>query len=1002
MGTGLGPESYAIIEQGRIGQILSSKPQDRRAVSKRRRGLAGSKRASGWQKPSWKSRKRNLSRVFDILEEVGRQVNSLKRQAAKARRFTELRTEMVAQLRVALSGRYRLVEREAAKAALDLNAATAEASALATDVDNKEKAAAALLEQSYGIEAQLTEARRLLAERRVEAERVKGKLESQAREISSIDGRLTRGETESQDLDKRFEQQQLELSEYTSRVAELEQKVEESRLALTARTEDRDRAQAALRERERTMEGARQHVLRLLGEASTLKNQLAQTEQFLVGMERDIERITRDEASASADRERLETAKEEFKQRISARQAELQNTIEQRKQVDEELATRRTRTAEARRKLEELRAESSRLRARRDSLEDIIRHRSYTAQSIKRLFTAVEKGQAPFKPLGVLADFLETEPQYEKAAEEFLHEELEFVLVPDWSNAENALAFLKGEAEGRATFVVPPAADAPLAARHVLADAPGLTRLADVLRFSGVLAEVAPEFLPRLARCYLAPDHATAQSMAVAHPELYFLLPDGVCYHGYSVGGGKKTGSGPLGLKRELREISAQFTAKQKEFDKTKSLLDDLELEIGNLTEDLERLRGLQNRQEKDGVALEAEMRKLSDELSRAQSRFQVARNELTRLQNERGRAQERLESTRKQVSEKESARAEQEQALTEARASLEGLQKEVARIGEEHSALRVEQAGLEERRRSDSAARQRIENQIREMAHRKQNLAREMERLGVERTRLLSDNLDLDTRAGVLKEEISGSDALVEKLAAEEVKCRTSLHEADEALKATRQELQTDSDRRSAHELELVRKQAEMKYLDETCRKELTVPVEELATDESLPVLDEVGLVSAEAEVSGASGQDRGAGSRESAAARGVPGGAAALRLPQRAAAGSAGFDSRHREGDSGDRRVAKAASVQRSVRSDQRELPPDVPDAVRRRVGEMRLTDEENVGRVRHRHHGLASRQEAAERAAAVGRREGADGDGAADGDLPVSAESVLHAGRGGCAAG
>jgi len=184
---------------------------------------------------------------------------------------------------------------------------------------------------------------------------------------------------------------------------------------------------------------------------------------------------------------------------------------------------------------------------------------------------------------------------------------------------------------------------------------------------------------------------------------------------------------------------------------------------------------------------------------------------------------------------------------LTEARASLEGLQREVARISEEHSALRVEQAGLEERRRSDSAARQRIENQIREMAHRKQNLAREMERLGVERTRLLSDNLDLDTRAGVLKEEIGGSETLVEKLAAEEAKYRSSLHEADEALKATRQELQTVSDRRSAHELDLVRKQAEMKYLDETCRKELSVAVEELAKDESLPVLDEVGLVSAE-----------------------------------------------------------------------------------------------------------------------------------------------------------
>src|SRR4051812_3303994 len=508
MGSGLGPESYAIIEQGRIGQILSTRPQDRRAVLEEAAGITRFRTKKRLAEARLESARGNLTRVFDILEEVGRQLNSLKRQAAKARRFTELRTEMVAQLRVALSGRYRLVEREAAKAALDLNAATAEASALATDVDNKEKAAAALLEQSYGIEAQLTEARRLLAERRVEAERVKGKLESQAREISSIDGRLTRGETESQDLDKRFEQQQLELSEYTARVAEVEKKVEESRLALTARTEDRDRAQAALRERERTMEGARQHVLRLLGEAWTLKNQLAQTEQFLVGMERDIERITRDEASASADRERLETAKEELRQRLTARQAELQNTIEQRKHVDEELATRRTRTAEAKRKLEELRAESSRLRARRDSLEDIIRHRSYTAQSIKRLFTAVEKGQAPFKPLGVLADFLETEPQYEKAAEEFLHEELEFVLVPDWGSAESALAFLKGDAEGRATFLTLPGPDAVLVSGHGLEGVEGLTRLADVLKFTGTLAHIAPEFIPRLARCYVAPDHA--------------------------------------------------------------------------------------------------------------------------------------------------------------------------------------------------------------------------------------------------------------------------------------------------------------------------------------------------------------------------------------------------------------------------------------------------------------------------------------------------------------
>jgi len=846
MGSGLGPESYAIIEQGRIGQILSTRPQDRRGVLEEAAGITRFRTRKRLAESKLESARGNLTRVFDILEEVGRQLNSLKRQASKARRFTELRTELVTQLRMALVGRFRMLEREAAKAALDLNAATREFTGLSAEVEGKEKLATELLEQSYAIEAKLTEARRELSERRVEAERIKGKLESQAREIASIDQRLTRGESESSDLDRRFEQQQLELNEYTVRVADLEKKSEDARVALQARTEERDRAQAALRERERGMEGSRQQVLRLLGEASTLRNQLGQTEQFLVGIQRDIERIQRDEASALSDRERLEASRTELAERMQAKQQELHSTIEQRKHVEEELSTRRARAAEARRKLEELRGEASRLRARRDSLQDIIQHRSYTTQSIKRLFTAVEKGQAQFRPVGVMADFLEVDPQYEKAAEEFLHDELEYVVVPDWAEADRAIAFLKGDAEGRATFVVQPAEGAEAAAETAAPE--GVTaRLTDVLRMTGLLAMAPTSLLPRVSRCFVVEDRALAQQLATPHPSYYFLLPDGVCYHGNSVSGGKKSGSGPLGLKRELREVSTQFTVKQKEFDKTKSLLDDLDLEMGNLTEDLERLRGQQNRQEKDGVALDAEMRKLTDESTRAASRLQVAGNELTRLQNERAKAEERRETARGQVAEKEAARAQQEQALMESRAALDQLQKDVAKTGEEHSALRVEQAGLEERRRSDAAARQRIENQIREMAHRKQNLAQEMERLGVQRSRLLSDNLELDSRATVLAEETAVGDTLVAGLATQETESRTALHVADEALKSIRHEVQSASERRSAHELELVKKQAELKYLDETCRKELSSPLEEVAQDQTLGMLDEVGLLEAE-----------------------------------------------------------------------------------------------------------------------------------------------------------
>src|SRR5208282_3525627 len=91
MGSGLGPESYAIIEQGHIGQILSSKPYDRRAVIEEAAGITKYKSRRRLAEAKLESARQNLSRVFDILEEVTRQVNSLKRQAAKAKRYVELK-----------------------------------------------------------------------------------------------------------------------------------------------------------------------------------------------------------------------------------------------------------------------------------------------------------------------------------------------------------------------------------------------------------------------------------------------------------------------------------------------------------------------------------------------------------------------------------------------------------------------------------------------------------------------------------------------------------------------------------------------------------------------------------------------------------------------------------------------------------------------------------------------------------------------------------------------
>ncbi len=849
LGTGLGPESYAIIEQGRIGQILSNKPQDRRAVIEEAAGITKFKTKKRLAEAKLEGAKQNLARVFDILEEVARQVNSLKRQSAKAKRYGELKTEMVEQLRNALTGRFQILEREAARTALDLNAAASAYLTLSGQVVSGEREYKSSQEQCYSVEAELTEARRQVSELRLERERARGKLESQAGRISAIEQRLSQSEAETQDLQARQERHEGELRDHLAAVAEIEFAAASARDKLTAKTSEREQLNHDLQNSARTLESGRQQVLRLLGEASTLKNLLAQIDEYLAGVDRDTARAAREEQTALADRDRLETLQAGLALKIAAREAELQSTAEEKQGVEVDLAARKDRAAEARRDFEQLRSEAAQLHARRDSLERIVSHRSYTTGSVQRLFTAVEKDQTrDFQPLGVLADFIEVDPDYEKTAEEFLHEELEHVVVKDWSQAERGIELLRSELDGRATFLVEDefeAAPAPNSAPPL--QAPGIVgRLSDHVRFTNGLTQAPAALIPKLANCYLTEDRAAAQRLSVSHPDAYFLLPDGISYHGRALSGGKKQAGGPLALKRELREVSRQLGAKEKALQQTARLVDDLDREIAQLAGDLDRLRSAQQTHEKDALALDHESRKLAEEFSRASSRMSLARLELDRASQERRRAHEQRDQNLRLFDEKEAARDVQEQVLQQSRADFDEMQAEAARIGEEHAALRAALAAFEERLRAEKAAQARLESLLREIAARRRNVTAEMERLGVDRAHLLSDNIELDQRAGTLLEQIAQFDRAVADLAGREAESRSRLAFIEQNVAALRAAAQAAHENRSQIELTLVKLQAELKYLDETSRKELNVAVQELARPEE-NLLDSAGVEEAE-----------------------------------------------------------------------------------------------------------------------------------------------------------
>jgi chromosome segregation protein len=380
-----------------------------------------------------------------------------------------------------------------------------------------------------------------------------------------------------------------------------------------------------------------------------------------------------------------------------------------------------------------------------------------------------------------------------------------------------------------------------------LSGEPGVVgRLRDAVKLTNGFAEASQASLPRLERSYLVEDRSTAQRLATAHPDCFFLLPDGVSYHGNAVSGGRKTAGGPLALKRELRELSVQVEIRGREADELTAEVEQLERGTARLAEDLEHLRGLQQTEEKDALALDHEQRKLAEESARANSRISVARLELQRLAHEDERSRSQREQSQRLATEAEQAQFDQEKALETARGEFERLQAHSHAVSEEYSALRAELAGLEERGRSEKASSARLEAEVQQLTARREDLVREMERLGVERAQLLSNNIELDQRAAQLTVEVTEAAATVDRLMMQETEGRASLAALDESLKALRVETQTAQERRSEIEVELVKKQAELKYLDETSRKELNVAASEVAAEQE-GTLDEAGVFEAE-----------------------------------------------------------------------------------------------------------------------------------------------------------
>ena len=481
LGTGVGTKAYAIIEQGRIGQIVSARPQDRRAIIEEAAGITKFKAKKKAAEKKLDQTRQNLMRVSDIVVELDKRMGTLRRQAQKAERYRKYKTEArdielwkASHRWLELSGEGKLVagNLELTRTGLEdartaWTAKDAHVVAERAELGLEERRLVGIQEQVYELDNRLR-----LGESKVAFE---------SREADELDARIAAARAEIDEVAAQRERGAAELAARTDELEALAGEVEREIADVAAR----ETAQAAAR------------------------TELSTTQTALDDARHELSARRTEVATADAQLEALIRRREEASRRLERVMAETEQHVERTKELDREgkrvdhaLATlRQTRldlgsqtegfgsrrevlaeeVARGEAEVETLRTELHRRRSRLTSLEEI----QQRYEGFQRGTRAVMQQANTISPSdairGVVADVVRAPEQLEVAVEAILGDRLGGVLVDEPEVGVAAIGFLKSSGGGRSAFVP---LLTPAQARSAVPEAPSIEAVASS-RFEG-------------------------------------------------------------------------------------------------------------------------------------------------------------------------------------------------------------------------------------------------------------------------------------------------------------------------------------------------------------------------------------------------------------------------------------------------------------------------------------------------------------------------------------
>jgi len=849
MDTGVGRMSYSIMAQGQIDQILSSKPEERRAVFEEAAGITKYKAQRREALGKLALADQNLSRVADVVGEVSRQIGSLRRQAAKALRYKRLNHRM---RHLALAWN----SHQHATLSATLGELDAQVTALRTQADTRRRE----LESQQGTLDEKKTARTQLNQRVQDAQQAAYDLRSQK---EAAENQANLAQTKRSGLEDR-------LTGSRNTLGELEMQLREVSEQADTGAQDKQQQLTLLGSSDDVFQQCNRELGIVEGELSKVEEQLRQAKFQLLQTESSVTRLRADcsryEVDQKTSAHRHETLAAELAQAREQAEASTQRVAELDTRVGEastektkanesvtaaqqRIAALTTEFREAQRKQQEIDRALAQRSARLRLLQQLQEKwegfgegaKAILQGRLKKAFTRTgdsdgstsetAQNAEPENPLPITQG-LEVLPAHARAIEALLGAAAEAIRVSDTATAQRVLAQLEAESLGAAVLHV---SDFQGRGDEVKANA---VELPDFVK-SASDALISPEpghpSLSILSACYITDDLPTFLDFWKTHPDFSFLavasakgeLVDrrGLIYGGTS----KKPANSIVQREIDLRETAKALAEEQKAHDAQKAVIEKIAATLSEAEAALEQARAAVLAATQQLAQAQAEHRSATQASEEAARRIERMTRELGSLERASSEAQARWEKAQAALAEAEAGVQTQRDAIQTAE----------ARSFEVRTTRDAKREALAQARLDLAEHRQKVEvldRGLGEMQRRRQQLEallkQRRDEIGFCTTQITDLEKEAATakaRAQELEASLATAQQQVEALRVELVELERVISQIEGTQHSERQHAAAAQSELSRHEVKLAELRQRVAFLVEEVQREFSVEIGEV-----------------------------------------------------------------------------------------------------------------------------------------------------------------------------